>query len=135
MPEDSGRNHKIRLGIGLPHYGPALGDANGLRRFSTLIEELGYDSLWGADRLFLPLDLRSPYPGDSSQAERWKGRAVRFADPLAVIASVAAVTSRVRFNFSTLNAPLYEPVHLARMLTTTPHRARHPCHQVCPFSS
>ena len=108
----------MRIGLGLPHYGPALVDASALRRFATRVEELGYDSLWGADRLFMPLELNTPYPGGDGQLESYRERVGRFADPLAVVASLAAVTSRIRFNFSTLNAPLYEPVQLARMLTT-----------------
>jgi len=60
-------------------------DASGLRRFGTRAEELGDDSLWGADRLFMPREPRTSYPGDESRHEQWRGQIVRFADPLAVV--------------------------------------------------
>jgi probable F420-dependent oxidoreductase len=107
----------MQVGLGIPHVGPALGDAAGLRRFAVGAEELGYASLWCGDRLFTPIDA-PPYPGNATQQDMWRGRMARFADPLTVVAALAGVTSRVRFNFSTLNAPLYEPVQLARALTT-----------------
>jgi alkanesulfonate monooxygenase SsuD/methylene tetrahydromethanopterin reductase-like flavin-dependent oxidoreductase (luciferase family) len=68
----------------------------------------------------MPRELNTPYPGGDSHPEPYLARVSRLADPLAVVASLAAVTSRIRFRFnlSTLNAPLYEPVQPARVLTT-----------------
>jgi probable F420-dependent oxidoreductase len=106
----------MRLGIAVPHYGPALIDAAGLRRFAVEAEGLGYDTLWFGDRLFLPTELRGEYPGGDYSV--YAERSHRFADPLAVVAMLTAVTDTVRFNFSTFNAPQHHPVILARTLTT-----------------
>jgi probable F420-dependent oxidoreductase len=93
-----------------------LADAASVRRFAMRAEELGYGSLWAGDRLFVPLQPKSAYPGDDYSF--YLERVGRNADPLTLVATAAAVTSHVRFNFSTLNAPLHEPVQLARALTT-----------------
>ncbi|WP_281252833.1 LLM class flavin-dependent oxidoreductase [Mycobacterium arosiense] len=94
----------MRIGMALPQYGSAFGSAATLRRFAARIEQLGYDSLWAGDRLFTPLEIHSPYPGGDDDAYRseYLGTINAFADPFAVIAAAAAVTTRVRFNFSTL---------------------------------
>jgi probable F420-dependent oxidoreductase len=109
----------MRIGMALPHYGSAFGSAVDLSRFVTQIEQLGYDSLCAADRLFTPLEKHSPYPGGEDAYEKdYLGTMNAFGDPFTVIAAAAAVTQRVRLNFSTLNAPLHQPIHLARTLTT-----------------
>ncbi|AGL17142.1 TIGR03619 family F420-dependent LLM class oxidoreductase [Actinoplanes sp. N902-109] len=104
------------VGIAIPHYGPALSNAADLRRFAVEAERLGYTTLWCGDRLFLPTDLQGDYPGTDYPIYAERGN--RFADPLTVVGSLAAVTTQIRFNFSTLNAPLHHPVILARALTT-----------------
>jgi alkanesulfonate monooxygenase SsuD/methylene tetrahydromethanopterin reductase-like flavin-dependent oxidoreductase (luciferase family) len=106
----------MRLGIAVPHYGPALDDAAGLRRFAVETERLAYDTLWFSDRLFLPADLQGEYPGPNYAD--YAERSHRFADPLAVVAALTSVTGTIRFNFSTFNAPQHHPVILARTLTT-----------------
>jgi probable F420-dependent oxidoreductase len=108
----------MKLGIAIPHYGPALSSAAELRHFAVEAERLGYVTLWCGDRLFLPTDLQGDYPGSDADYQIYAQRGNRFADPLTVVSTLAAVTSTVRFNFSTLNAPLYHPVILARALTT-----------------
>jgi len=47
----------MKLGFGIPVIGPAVSSAVGLSAFCRGIEDLGYDSLWGADRLVT----RSPH--------------------------------------------------------------------------
>jgi hypothetical protein len=41
----------MKLGFGIPVIGPAVGSAVGLSAFCRGLEDLGYDSLWVADRL------------------------------------------------------------------------------------
>lgn len=108
----------MKLGLGLPQFGPAVSDAAGLTRFAARAEQMGYDSLWTGDRLFLPTELNSPYPGDAAQLREYFRIGARNTDPFVLVAIAAAATSRVRFSFSTLNAPLYEPIQLAQTLTT-----------------
>jgi alkanesulfonate monooxygenase SsuD/methylene tetrahydromethanopterin reductase-like flavin-dependent oxidoreductase (luciferase family) len=95
-----------------------VSDAAGLTRFAARAEQMGYDSLWAGDRLFLPVELKTPFPGTAAELEQYQQRASRGTDPFVTLAIAIAATTRVRFNFSTLNAPLYEPIGLARALTT-----------------
>jgi probable F420-dependent oxidoreductase len=105
--------------MALPQYGAALTGAPDITRFVTQIEQMGYSSLWAADRLFSPLKIHSPYPaGDEAYETDYLGTLSAFGDPFVVMATAAAVTHTVRLNFSTLNAPLHQPIHLARALTT-----------------
>jgi probable F420-dependent oxidoreductase len=106
--------------MSLPQYGPAVSGAVDLADFVTQIEQLGYDSLWAGDRLFTPLHIHSPYPGgdDDAYEKDYLETMSAFGDPFVVVAAAATVTSRMRLNFSTLNAPLHQPIHLARTLTT-----------------
>lgn len=96
-----------------------MGSAADLRRFVVDIEEMGYASLWAGDRLFTPLKVHSYPPGGND--DFWAAYLETlgaFGDPFPVIAAAAAVTTRIRFNIGTLNAPLHQPIHLARTLTT-----------------
>lgn len=109
----------MKLGMGLPQYGAAMGSAADLRRFVIRIEEIGYDTLWAGDRLFTPLRIHSYPPGGNDEFwEAYRDTLSAFGDPFPVISAAAAVTSRIRFNIGTLNAPLHQPIHLARTLTT-----------------
>ena len=109
----------MKLGMGLPQYGSAMGSVTDLRRFVVNIEEMGYDTLWAADRLFTPLKIHSyPPGGDDEVWAAYLETLGAFSDPFPVLAAAAAVTTRIRFNIGTLNAPLHQPIHLARTLTT-----------------
>ncbi|MEW2480092.1 TIGR03619 family F420-dependent LLM class oxidoreductase [Mycobacterium sp. NPDC049093] len=109
----------MKLGMGLPQYGSAMGSVADLRRFVVNIEEMGYDTLWAADRLFTPLKIHSyPPGGDDEVWAAYLETLGAFGDPFPVLAAAAAVTTGIRFNIGTLNAPLHQPIHLARTLTT-----------------
>lgn len=83
----------MRIGIQSAQVGP-LADPAAVRAIAVAAEQLGYSSLWMVDRL------------------------ARTLDPVAVMAAVAAVTTRVRIGSSVLVAPWYPPALLARSLTT-----------------
>lgn len=85
----------------------------------TRIEELGYDTLWAAEHLVMPLQIHSDVPvGDEDTWSEYLDTLDAFGDPFPLVAAAAAVTSRVRFNFGTLNAPVHQTVRLAQTLTT-----------------
>ncbi len=78
-------------------------------------EELGYDSLWVLDRILWPVNPRAPYPiGDGSLPVQYKS----VLDPVETLTFAAAHTSRVALATGVLNIPWYNPVLLARQLTT-----------------
>ena len=105
----------MKLGFGIPVIGPAVSSAAGLSAFCGGLEDLGFDSLWVADRLVTPVAPQTPYPG---KQQPFPPQMTRNLDPLLVWTVAATATSRVRLNSSTLSTFYYEPLHLARLLTT-----------------
>jgi len=76
---------------------------------------LGFDSLWVLDRILWPVNPRTPYPiGDGSLPVKYKS----VLDPLETLTFGAAHTRRIALGTSVLNLPWYNPVLLARRLTT-----------------
>ena len=105
----------MKLGFGIPVIGPAVSSAAGLSAFCARLEDLGYDSLWAADRLVTPVAPQTPYPG---KEQPFPPQMTRNLDPVLLWTVAATATSRVRLNSSTLSTFYYEPPHLARLLTT-----------------
>ena len=105
----------MKLGFVIPFVGPAVSSAAGLSAFCRGLEGLGYDTLWVGDRLVTPVDMHSTYPG---KEQPYPPQMTRYLDPVLLWTVAATATSRVRLNASTLSTFYYEPVHLARLLTT-----------------
>ena len=105
----------MQLGFFLPMIGTAA-DPQAVVQVARKAEELGYDSVWVTERLLYPLTPQSPYPGspDGSLPDVYK----RALDPVETLTFVAAHTSRVALGTSVLDMPYYNPVMLARRLTT-----------------
>ena len=104
----------MRIGFGLPQTGQDAGP-DMVSRVARRAEQLGFDSLWVFDRLLYPLKPQVPYPGgDGSLPELYK----RVLDPIETLTFVAGQTNRVALGTSVLNLPWYNPVLLARRLTT-----------------
>ena len=105
----------MRLGFNLPQIGPAA-SPEAMVQVAQRAEELGYDSVWVTERLLFPIEPQSPYPAtpDGSLPDVYK---IVF-DPLESLTYVAAKTSRVALGTSVLDIPYYNPVMLARRLTT-----------------
>jgi probable F420-dependent oxidoreductase len=104
----------MRLGFALPQLGELAGPDN-IRAVAQRAEGLGFDSLWVLDRILYPVNPRTPYPvGDGSLPVQYK----RVLDPLETLTFAAAHTRRVALGTSILNLPWYNPVLLARRLTT-----------------
>src|SRR5208283_4663569 len=105
----------MRVGFLLPQLGP-VSSREAIVRVARRAEELGFDSLWVVDRLLYPVKPQSNYPGtpDGSLPEQYK----RVFDPLATLSFVAGQTERISLGTSVLDMPYYNPVMLARQLTT-----------------
>lgn len=107
----------LRLGLALPQYGP-LADPAGVAGFATAAEDLGYESLWVGDRVLTPLEPSDRYPGGGTAEQPYPAEFTTFADPFTTLAVAATATRSVRLGTSTLIGPVYQPVLLARALTT-----------------
>ena len=104
----------MRIGFALPQVGSAVGPET-LVTAAQRAEDLGFDSLWVLDRILWPINPRAPYPiGDGSLPVKYKS----VLDPLETLTFVAAHTRRIALGTSVLNLPWYNPVLLARQLTT-----------------
>jgi probable F420-dependent oxidoreductase len=104
----------MRFGFALPQVGSAVGP-EALVTVAKRAEDLGFDSLWVLDRILWPVNPQAPYPiGDGSLPVKYKS----VLDPLETLTFAAAHTRRVALGTSVLNLPWYNPVLLARQLTT-----------------
>ena len=105
----------MKLGFHLPHVGTAA-SPDAIVRVAKRAEELGYDSVWTLERVLYPVAPRSPYPAtpDGSLPDPFK---ISY-DPIETLTFVAAHTSRIRLGTSVIDMPYYNPVMLARRLTT-----------------
>jgi probable F420-dependent oxidoreductase len=104
----------MRLGFALPQVGSVAGP-EALVTVAKRAEELGFDTLWVLDRALFPVNPRAPYPvGDGTIPVQYK----RVLDPLETLTFAAAHTRRVALGTGILNLPWYNPVLLARQLTT-----------------
>lgn len=105
----------MQLGFTLPQCGDEATPDN-VRAVALEAEALGYDSLWVLDRLLYPVAPRVPYPAarDGAMPHLFQ----RVLDPLVALTFAAACTRRIAVGTSVLILPLYNPVLLARQLTT-----------------
>ena len=105
----------MRLGFNLPQIGRPATPEN-LVRAAERAEALGYDSVWTTDRVLYPVAPKTPYGGtpDGSLPEPYK----IVLDPLESLTWVAAHTKKVALGTSVLDLPYYNPVLLARRITT-----------------
>ena len=102
----------MRVGFFLPQMG-TVASADAIMRVAKRAEELKYDSLWVTERLLYPTNPQTSYFG-GPLPEPYK----RVFDPLEALTFAAAHTSRVALGTSVLDIPFYNPVLLARRLTT-----------------
>ncbi len=104
----------MRFGFALPQIG-SLAGPGALATVARRAEDLGFDSLWVLDRILWPVSPRAPYPiGDGSLPEQYKN----VLDPVETLTFAAAQTSRIALATGVINLPWYNPVLLARRLTT-----------------
>lgn len=76
-------------------------------RFGRLAEELGYDSVWGNDH-YAPQDyVTAKYPDPPN-----------FYEVLTVLATIAAVTSKIELGTAVLVLPMRDPVTVAKQVST-----------------
>lgn len=105
----------MRFGFGVPNIGP-LGSADSVKTIAIRAEELGYDSLWVIERLLYPVSPKTPYPvtPDGSLPDVYR----HILDPLETLTFVSAHTTKIALGTSVLDIPYYNPVTLARRIST-----------------
>ena len=105
----------MKIGFALPNIGP-IGTVESVTKVAQRAEALGYNSLWTVERLLWPLKPQTPYAvtRDGSLPEAYK----HTLDPLEALTFAAALTKKIRLGPSVLDMPYYNPVTLARRLST-----------------
>ena len=82
-------------------------------------ENLGYDSVWAAERLVQPWDMDTAYPYKEDQ--KWQGFVapdVPFLEPLTCLSFLSGVTKKVRLGISVAVLPYRHPLYTARVATS-----------------
>jgi probable F420-dependent oxidoreductase len=105
----------MELGFALPHLGPVATPDN-IRQVAIEAERLGYHSLWTNERLLMPVNPKTPYPGNPNGELDWQYETV--FEHLTTLTFAAALTERVRLGVSVLNLPFHQPVQLAKRIAT-----------------
>jgi probable F420-dependent oxidoreductase len=105
----------MRIGFALGNIGPIATSEN-IVKIAHRAEILDYDSLWSVERLLWPVKPQSPYPvtSDGSLPHEYK----HVLDPVDSLTFIAAHTKKIKLGTSVLDTPYYNPVMLARRLTT-----------------
>src|SRR6478735_8419702 len=105
----------MKIGFALPNIG-VVGTADGVSQVAIRAEALGYESLWTIERLLWPVKPQTPYPAtpDGLLPEPYK----HVLDPLDTLTFAAARTRTIALGTSVLDIPYYNPVMLARRLST-----------------
>ncbi len=108
----------MKLGVFLPVSGKAAG-AEVLTEASQQAENLGYDSVWAAERLVNPWEMNTPYPYKSdSKWQSFVAPDVPFLEPLTCLAFMAGVTKKVGLGISVAVLPYRHPLYTARVATS-----------------
>jgi probable F420-dependent oxidoreductase len=96
----------MKFGVALPNYGSNAGKRQ-ILEIAKAAEELGYFSVWVADRLTVP------EPPNQS----WSKINQAVYEPIVTLSYLSSVTERVRLGTSVLILPLRNPLVIARQVT------------------
>jgi len=106
----------MNFGVFLPISGRAAGPAT-LAAAAQQAETLGYESVWAADRIVIPWEIKTPYPyGEDRRFIVPPDRP--FLEPLTCLAFLAGRTERIRLGISVLVLPYRHPLYWAKIATT-----------------
>lgn len=105
----------MNIGFALPNIGQ-VATPDAITKVAQRAEALGYSSLWTIERLLYPVKPQTPYPAtpDGMLPEPYK----HSIDPLDALTYAAGQTKKIRLGTSVLDMPYYNPITLARRLTT-----------------
>ena len=106
----------MKFGVFLPVSGRAASRKT-LMEAAQQAENLGYDSVWSADRIIIPWEIKTTYPYSRSATfivppDR------PFFEPLTCLAFLAGCTERIKLGMSVLVLPYRHPLYWAKIATT-----------------
>ena len=104
------------LRVFLPISGRAAGPDT-LKEAACQAEALGFDSVWTADRIVIPWEIKTSYP--YSEGERFIVPPDRpFLEPLTCLAFLSGCTQKILLGMSVLVLPYRHPLYWAKVATT-----------------
>jgi probable F420-dependent oxidoreductase len=95
-----------------------LGGIEDYPEIARVAEECGFHSLAIPDSLFYPEVTESDYPYMSTEAVRQVLDGVPVLEPFVAMASLVAITSRLRFYPAVMKVPVRQPLVLAKALSS-----------------
>jgi probable F420-dependent oxidoreductase len=109
----------MKFGVFLPISGRAT-SRNTLMQAAQQAELLGYDSVWSADRIIIPWEIRTTYPY-SKEATFIVPPDRPFFEPLTCLAFLAGCTEKIQLGMSVMVLPYRHPLYWAKIATTIDH--------------
>ena len=110
----------MKVGLLVPNPGPLAtgpGSVDVVTTIAMKAEDLGYDALWVADHVIMPLHIKSRYPYNDT-GEFPANPADGFLEPLSLLGYLAGATKRVRLGTWVLVLPHRNPIVTAKMFAT-----------------
>ncbi|MGH7824192.1 MAG: LLM class F420-dependent oxidoreductase [Candidatus Binatia bacterium] len=83
-------------------------------------EAVGYDSVWSADRIIIPWEIKTTYPY-SKEATFIVPPDRPFFEPLTCLAFLAGCTEKIQLGMSVMVLPYRHPLYWAKIATTIDH--------------
>lgn len=106
----------MKFGVFLPISGRATGRQT-LLQAAHQAELFGYDSVWTADRIIIPWQIKTAYP--YSKDKQFIVPPNRpFLEPLTCLAFLAGCTERIRLGVSVMVLPYRHPLYWTKIATT-----------------
>jgi probable F420-dependent oxidoreductase len=106
----------MKVGVFLPVSGSAASRKT-LMEAARQAERFGYDSVWCADRIIIPWEIKTSYPYSRSATfivppDR------PFFEPLTCLAFLAGCTEKIQLGMSVMVLPYRHPLYWAKIATT-----------------
>ncbi len=108
-----------KFGVFLPVSGRAASRQT-LMQAAQQAEALGYDSVWSADRIIIPWEIKTTYPY-SKEATFIVPPDRPFFEPLTCLAFLAGCTEKIQLGMSVMVMPYRHPLYWAKIATTIDH--------------
>src|SRR5207247_4706940 len=106
----------MKLGVFLPVSGKAA-VPEVLCEAAQQAENLGYDSVWAAERMVNPWEMKTVYPYKDNQ-QWFVAPDVPFLEPLTCLAFLSGCTEKVQLGISVCVLPYRHPLYTARIATS-----------------
>ncbi|MBI4265674.1 MAG: TIGR03619 family F420-dependent LLM class oxidoreductase [Acidobacteria bacterium] len=110
----------MKFGVFLPVSGKVVaGGGDVLAEAGQQAENLGFDSVWAAERIVQPWQMTTQYPYKAdSQWTKFVPPDTPFLEPLTALTYLSAVTKKVELGVSVAVLPYRQPLHFARIFTS-----------------